>query len=75
MATADQGRNQRADEERPHVALLKEAEFRPYSCCVIIFALIFNQTRKSFKRLLAVAPSPREAPLWLMSADARSDDV
>jgi hypothetical protein len=75
MATADQGRNQRADEERPHVVLLKEAEFRPYSCCVIIFVLIFNQTRKSVKRPLTLAPSPREAPLWLMSADARSDDV
>ena len=29
MATAEQVRNQRADKERPHVVLLKEAEFRP----------------------------------------------
>jgi hypothetical protein len=29
MATADQVRNQRADQERSHVILLKEAEFRP----------------------------------------------
>jgi hypothetical protein len=29
MATADQVRNQRADKERSHGILLKEAEFRP----------------------------------------------
>jgi hypothetical protein len=29
MATADQVRNQRADQERSHGILLKEAEFRP----------------------------------------------
>ena len=29
MATVDQGRSQRGDEERPQVVLLKEAEFRP----------------------------------------------
>jgi hypothetical protein len=29
MATADQGRSQRADEERPQVVLQKEVEFRP----------------------------------------------
>ena len=29
MATVDQGRGQRGDEERPQVVLLKEAEFRP----------------------------------------------
>ena len=29
MATVDQGRCQRGDEERPQAVLLKEAEFRP----------------------------------------------
>jgi len=29
MAAADQGRSQRADEERPQLVLPKEAEFRP----------------------------------------------
>jgi hypothetical protein len=29
MTTADQVRNQRADKERSHVILLREAEFRP----------------------------------------------
>jgi hypothetical protein len=36
-----------------------------------MFALIVNQTFKGVKRGLSLVSSPREAPPWLMSADAR----
>jgi hypothetical protein len=35
---------------------------------VVLFALIAHQTRKSIKRALSLASSPRETPPWLMSA-------
>jgi len=71
MATADQRRNQRADEENPHTVLLREAESRPQFLPVTMFALIVNQTCESVKRGLSLVSSPREDPPWLMSADAR----
>ena len=70
MATADQVRNQRADQERSHVILLKEAEFRPQFLRVIMFALIIHQTCKSVKRALSSAPlAERSSTMVNVSAD------
>jgi hypothetical protein len=35
---------------------------------VVLFALFAHQTRKSIKRALSLASSPRETPPWLMAA-------
>jgi len=59
MATVDQGRCQRGDEERPQAVLLKEAEFRPQFLLRDVVRADQLSDLQGVKRALSLAPAPR----------------
>jgi hypothetical protein len=68
VTTPDQIRNQRADQERSHVILPGEVEFRPQFLLRENVRADHTSDAQSVKRALSSGSFPGEAPPWLMSA-------